>query len=899
MLSLFRNSFLLLLIINKPLAAAITTDGSLGPQLTLPGPHYLIKSQLGQQHGPNLFHSFQEFNLGIDEIATFSGPDHIHNLITRITGGHPSNIQGTLRSTLPYADFYLLNPAGILFGPTAQLDMAGSFYASTADYLRLGDQGRFNASTPQDSLLTVEPVTAFGFLTNSPSPLSIFGSQLTLNSQQHLGLFAGPLTLQHAQLQIPQGNIRLLSVAHSGEFNPINETPLDLSTGQITLDHSRLEVSGPGGGALFIQGGALNLRNSYLYAQTTGDQAGQQIKLEAHTLLLEGTELNTETQGAGKGADIFLQAAHALNIGEHNEQGVPSKIIANSRGNSDEMGNAGNITIEAGDIFINDDALISTATHSTGQGGHLVLKAMGTVQLISDGKKPLTELNASTTSLHEYAGNGGSLVIEAREIILRDGAILDITARGRGSSGQLRLQAQERISLTGNGGSASNAPKIKAYAEMNSTGGHAGDVYLQSKDIELADGAYINASTFGPGDAGTITLEATGKVTLIGAKSEGWGTWIGTGSHARLDGVKTGKGGQIVLTANELKIQHGASIGSSSVADKGKFSSEAGNILIQVEGTVTLSGVNPYGETEDGFGSGLYVHSRGVEDSAGRGGSLRLEADRLILEQGAVISSSTSGNAQGGDIEIISREFILITGDSSHLLLESPGEIQLDYRESFDKQEPDYSISGIYAKSSASHSQAGEAGRISITTPNLTLNQHGVINTSTENSGGGDITLHVSGLLDLREGKITTSVHGGNSAGGNISIQKSLFTVLDNFSLVAQADEGQGGNIHIIANNLLKTPNSFLSASSRLGIDGLIMIESPEENFSSALLTLSTGFIDVSRRLLPPCDANNPIDSPYRSHFTVNRITGSSRSPYDLIPSTYGGTDLLNSTNSN
>jgi filamentous hemagglutinin family protein len=165
-----------LLTFALPTPAQISTDGSLGPSINLPGPNFQIGSELGQQHGPNLFHSFSDFNLSSHESATFSGPNSVQNILSRVTGGNPSNIDGLFRSTIPGANVYFLNPYGIMFGSNARLDVQGSFHASTADYLRLGEDGRFDVRNPSDSILTVAPIEAFGFLTDSPASLSIEGS---------------------------------------------------------------------------------------------------------------------------------------------------------------------------------------------------------------------------------------------------------------------------------------------------------------------------------------------------------------------------------------------------------------------------------------------------------------------------------------------------------------------------------------------------------------------------------------------------------------------------------------------------------------------------------------------------------------------------------------------------
>ncbi len=111
--------------------AQVTLDGTLGPAGALPGPNYAITADLGRQVGGNLFHSFGQFSINTGESATFSGPNSVSNIIGRVTGGNVSFIDGALRSTIPGANLYLLNPAGVLFGEHAQLDVLGSVHVST------------------------------------------------------------------------------------------------------------------------------------------------------------------------------------------------------------------------------------------------------------------------------------------------------------------------------------------------------------------------------------------------------------------------------------------------------------------------------------------------------------------------------------------------------------------------------------------------------------------------------------------------------------------------------------------------------------------------------------------------------------------------------------------------
>ena len=100
--------------------AQITLDGSLGPQGLLAGPHYRIGADVGQLRGSNLFHSFGEFNVSTGGSATFTGPAGVTNILSRVTGGQPSSIDGVLRSKIDGANLYLLNPSGVLLGPNAR-----------------------------------------------------------------------------------------------------------------------------------------------------------------------------------------------------------------------------------------------------------------------------------------------------------------------------------------------------------------------------------------------------------------------------------------------------------------------------------------------------------------------------------------------------------------------------------------------------------------------------------------------------------------------------------------------------------------------------------------------------------------------------------------------------------
>ena len=158
--------------------AEITLDGSLGAPggpLGKVDNNYQITENLGELRGSNLFYSFGQFNLDSGESATFAGPSQVDNILSRITGGNLSRIDGTIRSTYSGASLYLINPSGILFGPNAALDVQGSFHATTADYIELGDGVRFNAVPAAGEVpgLSSAPPEAFGFLGGNYAPIYV------------------------------------------------------------------------------------------------------------------------------------------------------------------------------------------------------------------------------------------------------------------------------------------------------------------------------------------------------------------------------------------------------------------------------------------------------------------------------------------------------------------------------------------------------------------------------------------------------------------------------------------------------------------------------------------------------------------------------------------------------
>lgn len=131
-----------LLTTGKISLAQVTSDGTVNTQVNQNGNVAEITG--GETRGGNLFHSFQDFSVGTNETASFLNSNDIANIFSRVTGGNISNIDGLIRSN-GSANLFLINPAGILFGENARLDVGGSFYGSSASSI-LFEEGEFSAT---------------------------------------------------------------------------------------------------------------------------------------------------------------------------------------------------------------------------------------------------------------------------------------------------------------------------------------------------------------------------------------------------------------------------------------------------------------------------------------------------------------------------------------------------------------------------------------------------------------------------------------------------------------------------------------------------------------------------------------------------------------------------------
>jgi filamentous hemagglutinin family protein len=173
--------------------------GGLGTVATQSGNTTNITGGLRPGNGPNVFHSFNQFSVGQGHTAAFINPGGASRVISRVIGGSPSNINGTIQA-LGW-NLYFMNPSGIIFGPSAHLNVSGSAYFSTAQQLSLGDGKVFSTSlVALDATLSTAAPAAFGFVgAGAPAPIVISGSTLQV-SDNTLLMAGGSVQLDGARI---------------------------------------------------------------------------------------------------------------------------------------------------------------------------------------------------------------------------------------------------------------------------------------------------------------------------------------------------------------------------------------------------------------------------------------------------------------------------------------------------------------------------------------------------------------------------------------------------------------------------------------------------------------------------------------------------------------------------
>lgn len=604
----------------------------------------------GTRSGDSLFHSFREFSVGRGGVASFReiSPD-VANIFSRVTGSAASDIRGVIEArqvdgSVSSANFFLINPNGIRFGPNASLNLGGSFLATTAERIDFARNAQFSAVNPQDApLLRVNVPIGLQFGREPGEIRSRAGANLPLESPDDpvtgglqvppgrtLALVGGRVTLPGPLIRAMGGRIELGSVASYGS---VSLTPLQ--------DNARIN-----GWALGYEGvqnfDDMLLAATYLVANGIG---GGDIQIQGRQITLDqGSNILSNTLGDRSGGEIYIRASqlHLLN---------DSRISSLTQGS----GRATNITIAVDRLVAQDLGEVNSITASTGRTGKISINASDSIELSGgfierrQGRPVGWIPSGFFTQVEDNAeGNGGNLTVATTTLRILEGAQISTTTFGRGDAGNLTVRASF-VDIDGRALKQNGSPLvieglpfasgIFSGTEERSTG-NGGTLTLTTDHLRLRNGATLQTATFGQGDANNLTVRASDRIEILGAVDEALFPTSLLSASGGIPGVlaegvreATGRGGNTTIQTRELQLQDGGTIAVGSLNPNENQAEGAGRVEITAQA--------------------IRLENRGriiSETAAGNGGQIRLQAqDLLVLRRNSQVSTSAGTKRKGGD----------------------------------------------------------------------------------------------------------------------------------------------------------------------------------------------------------------------------------------------------------
>jgi len=682
----------------------------------------------GARRGQNLFHSFTEFNVDVGRGAYFLSPDAaIENIFARVTGSNPSEILGTLGT---FGDsqpnLFLINPNGIIFGEDSKLDVGGSFVATTANAVGLGDTGRFSASEPNSSnLLNINPDAFFFNRLSNPAAivnrstattpvLGDFINGLPINNGlqvlegKSLLLLGGDVSLEGGVLSVPGGRVELGGLSESGtvELNTDGNNlslsfPDDVARADVLLNGAFIGTQAGGGGSIIINAQTVDiLRRSFLFTGiapgngSVDSRAGDiEINATEKVNVSESSFIINAVSGIGNGGDIEINATDAVTVSESSF--ITNTVLANG------TGTAGDIKITTNSLEVTNGATLFATLSGEGNAGGVKITARDTIRFDGVGSDGLPSAVLSGVD-SGAVGNSGGIEIITGSLELTNGAALNTSTSGVGNAGDVKIAATDTVRFDGVG---NNGLASGIFSAVSSEGvGNGSEIEITTGSLEVTNGASLNTSTIGEGNAGSVKIRATDTVHLDGVGSNGDSSSV---SSTVLPGA-VGDGGEIEISTGFLEVTNGAQLFASTGGE-----GNAGSVKIRATDTVRLDGVGSNGGSSS-------VSSTVLPGAVGDGGEIEISTGFLEVTNGAQLSTNTFGKGDAGDVKIRATDRVRFDGIGSNGLSSS-------------------------ASSSVGSGALGDGGEIEISTNFLEVaNGASVAATSSGKGNAGDVRITAS-----------------------------------------------------------------------------------------------------------------------------------------------------------
>jgi filamentous hemagglutinin family protein len=841
------------LVFALPTCAQIIPDSTLTPNNSqVPSqaeilPQVLITGGSRPNQGSSLFHSFQDFQVGANQQVIFDDPAGVTDIFARITGSQASQVLGTL-GVNGNANLFLLNPNGILFGPQAQLNLKGAFVATSAQSLLFANGSSFSADRPSTApLLTIAMPIGLTF-GNSPAPIRVEGSQgLNVGADRSLVLAGGDVLFSNAQVRSPDSHLQFGGLAGAGTLtlspDPQRSFKLSVSPGLTPSN------------VTFQQGSMLNVQGTGI-----GDlEVQSQNLVVSQSNVLAGVAPGIGFSQTAGGGEIRFNATGTITLNQISQ--VANSVLPGA------IGNTGGIEIVARSLQVLDGSTLDASSFGQGNVGAIRIQATDAVTLAGAGESRFLALSRPSISASAIrhrvevgaVGNGAGISIDTNTLSLRDGAILDASLGGQGVISPINIQAGT-VTFAGNnnvGVGAVMSNDVEPTARGQVTG-----IRLNADRLVLRDGSALSSVTFGSIPGAPLTLNVSDEILLEGENRENLPSLITTDTF-----LGTGNAGSLTLNTGRLILRDGAGVTTATLAG-----GNAGDINIHAKQQVVVEGENAdqtlfavgvplsvvFGTAvAEGAPSGIVAGVAPITQNGSTGGTITVTTPELIIRDGGLISSQTFGSGSAGDIQI-QADRILLEGNPDR-------RYTTGIFATADSTAPGGSIAittqvlRVINKAAIQVSNPinGPAGNLTITA-NQVLLDRGILSAETAQSlpdrDSAVIRLQDLSLLALNNGSTISASAFQAANGGNITIDAGFLVGLRSQAtngvrnnIIANAFQGNGGNIQISTQNILGSQLLTIQASSQLGIDGTVAITAPELNPGAGLAALPSNLIDLSR----------------------------------------------------
>jgi len=786
-----------------------------------------------------------------------------------------------------------------------------------ANSLGTGNAGNVQITTDQLRVIDGGEISTATVFTGRGGDISLFANELSMSNNAQISAATlgtgrpGNIEISEASVVSLDGSAISTAVFPGAMVDTSAADAggsINIQTGELSLANEA-DITASTSGAGNAGSVTINASNAVRLSESIADSAvlsgaqgnGGSVTVNAPTVELNSSRVFASTSGRGNAGSVNIDAAQVSLDNSEVSSAVEELGV----------GTAGSVNIEAGTLLVANNSGISTSTQGVGKAGDVNITVTERVNF--------NESIAESAVLPGAVGDGGSVTISSQQLTLTNSRLSASTA-GRGDGGNVIITAPETVIFDGT--SRDGLPSGAFSLVLPDEVGNAGGVSISTGQLSLTEGARINASTLGLGEAGSLEISATQGMTINGFSST---FGLSSGLFAATETGAVGTGGDIIISTPNLEVSDGAVInartrnefiggdiqingntlsvtGGGQIFSSGFSSGDAGSISINATEKVTISGSDPtynervasFGEEGvDTFGEESAIASQALGD--GKAGSLTVNTGELIISDGGIASVSSAGTSDAGDLRVnagninVNNGSISATtnaGGQGNINLRASSLMQLENNATITAGTEDgsggtiiiedapslriSSGSGLFAEATGD----GTAGSIEITTSVFAMDGNSQLEVSSRGAGPagsvniradrvslsnssmlaetaagnqGNITIDAPFIV-LGDGSGITTNATGSATGGNITIATENLVARDDSDISANAIDGRGGNISITGSGVFLDRESEITATSQRGVDGIVEINSETER-ASGVVELENNPLDAEKIL--------------------------------------------------